>query len=182
MSDTLVLDISYRPLGRISWERAIKLLFQDKVEVVDEYEDKTVRSQTLEWKVPSIIRFLKLVNPTKKAIKFSRENVYARDKGKCQYCGIKVPRHKSTYDHVIPKSKGGKTNWKNIVISCFSCNQHKGSRTPEEAKMTLLQKPVMPKSLPGTLSLTFIWREGMPKSWKDYLYDISYWHGELESD
>jgi len=87
-----------------------------------EYEDKCVHSATMEWKIPSVIRFLKYVSNRKKAIKFSRENVYTRDKGKCQYCGDRVKRMEITYDHVVPRAKGGKTCWQNVVICCFGCS------------------------------------------------------------
>lgn len=182
MNETLVLDVTYEPVGRVSWERAFTLLFQGKVEIIEEYEDKTVRSATMEWQMPAVIRFLRYLGNRKRAVKFSRENVYTRDKGKCQYCGQSVKRMEITYDHVIPRSQDGKTKWDNIVISCFSCNQKKKNRTPEQAGMRLINKPVKPKSLPNTMRLTFMWREGMPKEWKDYLVDISYWHSQLDSD
>lgn len=182
MTETLVLDVSYQPIDRISWERAFTLLFQGKVEIIEEYQDKTVRSATMEWKIPSVVRFLKYMGNKKKAIKFSRENVYTRDKGKCQYCGCDVKRMEITYDHVLPRAQGGKTQWENVVISCFPCNQRKKNRTPEQAGMRLITKPVKPKSLPNTIRLTFVWREGMPKEWKSYLFDIQYWHSQLDED
>src|SRR5512141_3506469 len=79
--DTLVLSHAYVPVARVGWKRAVTLLFEGKVEVIEEYEDRTVRSVTLEFKVPSIIRFLRKIRDRKRAVKFSRENVYARDKG-----------------------------------------------------------------------------------------------------
>ena len=108
--------------------------------------------------------------------------MYTRDKGKCQYCNKKVLRTSSTYDHVIPRAQNGKTTWTNVVISCFDCNQKKKNRTPEQARMKLLIKPVKPKSLPQTIRLTFVWQKGMPKSWKSYMYDMRYWHTQLEED
>ena len=182
MIETLVLDVSYQPIDRISWQRAFVLLCLNKVEIVEEYQDKTVRSATMEWKIPSVIRFLKFMGNRKKAIKFSRENVYTRDKGKCQYCGEDVKRMEITYDHVLPRSHGGKTCWENVVISCFPCNQKKKNRTPEQAKMRVIQSPVKPRSLPNTIRLTFVWREGMPKSWQSYMYDLKYWHTQLDED
>jgi 5-methylcytosine-specific restriction endonuclease McrA len=178
--DTLVLSAAYEPVARVPWQRAITLLWEGKVEVVEEYEDRFVRSVTLEFKVPSVIRFLKMVKGRRKMIKFSRENVYARDNGKCQYCGVKIPRHESTYDHVLPRSKGGKTTWENIVIACVPCNQKKGGRTPDQAKMALLSIPARPKKLPDGIRLTFTWEKNMPPSWRTWLRDVAYWHGELE--
>lgn len=182
MMETLVLDVSYQPIDRIPWQRAFILLFSNKVEIVEEYEDRKVRSATREWKIPSVIRFLKYVFNRKRAIKFSRENVYTRDKGKCQYCGCNVKRMEITYDHVIPRSAGGKTQWENVVICCFSCNQKKKNRTPEQAKMCLITVPIKPKSLPSTIRFTFVWKEDMPKTWQSYCWDINYWHANLESD
>ena len=178
--DTLVLTQSYQPVARISWQRAMTLLCLGKVEVVDEYADREIRSVSVAFKMPSIIRFLHSVRRKKKAIKFSRENVYARDKGKCQYCQKKIARAESTYDHVVPKSRGGRTNWENIVISCSKCNQDKRDRTPEQAGMHLRVKPVRPKSLPNVFTFTMAWREGMPLSWKDFMASYQYWNSEIE--
>lgn len=178
--DTLVLDASYIPVARVHWQRAITLLFMGKVEIVEEYENREIRSVTVAWKVPSIVRFLKGLKSKAKAIKFSRENVYARDKGTCQYCGKKVPRPEATYDHVTPRAQGGATNWENIVICCMSCNQWKGNRTPAQAKMKLLSTPVRPKKLPNHAHITVQWRKGDPVSWKDWLASHHYWNDALE--
>lgn len=180
--ETLVLDASYVPVARVHWQRALTLLFLGKVEVVEEYEDKEIRSITISWKVPSIIRFLRGSRSKKKAIKFSRENVYARDNGTCQYCSLKVARPEATYDHVIPRGQGGITEWTNIVICCMSCNQRKGNRTPEQAKMKLLSVPVRPKKLPTHMNITVQWRKGDPLTWKDWLTSHSYWNDSLEEN
>jgi 5-methylcytosine-specific restriction endonuclease McrA len=179
-TQVLVLDTSYIPVARIDWQRALTLLFMGKVEVVEEYEDKYVRSVTLAFKVPSIVRFIRAMRSKKKAIKFSRENVYTRDHGMCQYCGDKVPRASITYDHVIPRAQGGKTEWTNIVISCSDCNQKKGNRTPAHARMRLLSTPVRPKKLPDHAFMTIQWRKGDPLSWKDWLASHHYWNASLE--
>lgn len=180
--ETLVLNATYEPVARISWQRAITLLFLGKVEVVEEYEDKTIRSVTFELKVPAVIRFLRLMRRRKQMLKFSRENVYARDKGRCQYCGHVVPRPESTYDHVVPRAHGGPTRWENVVIACVPCNQRKGGRTPEQANMKLLSVPMRPKSLPEGIRMTFAFQKGMPDSWKNWLRDVTYWHGELDEE
>jgi 5-methylcytosine-specific restriction endonuclease McrA len=180
--ETLVLSAVYEPVARIPWQRAMTLLFLGKVEVVEEYEDRFVRSVTLEFRMPSVIRFLRALRGRKKAIKFSRESVYARDKGTCQYCGDKVPRHEATYDHVIPRVSGGTTHWSNVVIACVPCNQRKGGRTPAEAAMRLLSTPVKPRHLPEVFRLSFTYERGMPQSWRAWLRDISYWHGALDED
>lgn len=180
--DTLVLSPGYEPVAKVPWQRAITLLWEGKVEVVEEYEDKWVHSVTLEFKMPSVIRFLKAIRGRRRAIKFSRENVYLRDKGKCQYCSVKVSRSEFTYDHVKPRAQGGPTTWDNVVVSCTPCNQRKSGRTPEQANMALLTRPAKPQKLPDTLRLTFTWQKGMPEKWKQWLASVSYWHGELEND
>jgi len=180
--ETLVLSHGFEPIARVSWQRAITLLIEQKVEIIEEYEDWKIRSVTLEFKVPSVIRFLKKVFGKKRAVKFSRENVYARDHGRCQYCSNKIPRAEATYDHVTPRAKGGQTRWENIVISCVPCNQKKGGRTPEQAGMRLLSAPVKPKKLPDTLRLTFTYQKSMPESWRTWLRDVAYWGCELDQD
>jgi 5-methylcytosine-specific restriction endonuclease McrA len=180
--ETLVLSATYEPVARVPWQRAISLLWTGKVEVIEEYEDRMVRSVTYEFPMPSVIRFLRAIRGTKRAIKFSRENVYARDSGKCQYCRQRVPRHEATYDHVVPRIQGGPTTWDNVVICCVPCNQRKGGRTPEQARMVLANRPVKPKKLPETLRLTFLYEKGMPESWKSWLRDVAYWHGSLDED
>ena len=135
-------------MARVHWQRAVALLFQGKVEVVEEYDDKEIRSITFTLKMPSVVRFLRAIRGKKKAVKFSRQNVYARDGGRCQYCISKVARFEATYDHVVPRAHGGKTTWENIVIACVPCNQRKGGRTPAQAGMRLRTLPVRPKKLP----------------------------------
>lgn len=180
--ETLVLSASYEPVARVSWQRAILLVFTEKVEVVEEYEDKTIRSVSFELQMPSVVRFLRTQRWRGKGIRFSRENVYARDRGLCQYCARKVTREESTYDHVVPRAQRGVTSWENIVIACVRCNQRKGGRTPEQAGMKLLSVPVKPKSLPGGVRVSLQWNKGMPAQWRAWLRDVTYWHGELEQD
>ena len=180
--ETLVLSTGYEPVARISWQRAIHLFFLGKVEIVEEYDDRLVRSVTISLKMPSVIRFLRAVRGKRRAFRFSRENVFARDGGSCQYCAARVSRQDATYDHVLPRARGGHTTWENVVISCFPCNQRKGGRTPGEAGMALLVEPAKPKKLPETLQLVFRYEPGMPSGWRKFLRDLAYWHGELEDD
>ncbi|MDP2272301.1 MAG: HNH endonuclease [Archangium sp.] len=180
--ETLVLNAVWQPVCRIPWQRAITLLFLGKVQVVEEYEDKTIRAVTFEVKMPSVVRFLRHLKHRKPVIRFSRENVFARDHGQCQYCAKKVTRSEATYDHVVPRSQGGGTHWENIVIACVPCNQRKGGRTPDQAKMKLKVVPVKPTKLPDTLRLTFAFQKGMPSTWANWLRDMTYWHGSLEED
>ena len=180
--ETLVLNSIWQPVARVPWQRAITMLFLGKVEVVEEYEDQTIRSVTFEVKMPSVVRFLRMLKHRKPVVRFSRENVFARDHGQCQYCSVKLSRAEATYDHVVPKSRGGGTHWENIVIACVRCNQKKGGRTPAEAKMRLKTAPVKPARLPEGVRLTFTFQKGMPVSWQNWLRDLTYWHGSLEED
>lgn len=180
--ETLVLDTSYVPVARVHWQRAVTLLFMGKVEVVEEYSDADVRSVTFAMRMPSVVRFLRALRSKKRAIKFSRENVYARDHGKCQYCAKKLARPEATYDHVIPRAQNGMTNWENVVICCMPCNQRKRDRTPVQSGMKLLSTPIKPKKLPDHMRFTISWKPGMPPSWRDWLASHSYWNGELEQD
>src|ERR1043166_2750823 len=116
--ETLVLDASYVPVARVHWQRAVTLLFMGKVEVVEEYEDRSIKSVTFSINMPSIVRFIRAMRSKKKAVKFSRENVFARDHGTGQYCGDRLLRPEATYDHVIPRAQGGKTEWDNVVMAC----------------------------------------------------------------
>jgi len=178
--ETLVLNPGYEPVARVPWQRAVTLLFLGKVEVVEEYEDHEVRSVTFVIKMPSVVRMLRALRSARRQVKFSRENVYARDGGRCQYCGGKVRRDEITYDHVTPRALGGKTTWENIVICCIDCNQRKGGKTPEQAGMKLRSVPVKPKRLPDTFRVTFTFKKGMPVSWRAFLRDYSYWNSTLE--
>lgn len=170
----LVLNTGYEPLGVVPWETAITMWATDKCDVVEEYDDE-IRSAYLTIKIPAVIRLRERVKKPRKAVKFSRINVYARDEYKCQYCGERCSTRDLTYDHVIPRSQGGKTNWTNIVSCCVSCNTRKGGRTPEQARMRLLKHPVQPAAVP---EVTFQITKSTPEAWRDYLH----WAGALEVD
>jgi 5-methylcytosine-specific restriction endonuclease McrA len=172
MEQVLLLNITYEPLKVINWKKAIKLLLLDKVEVLEEYTQE-IHSVSFTVKLPSVVRLLWMAKRPKTPVKFSRQNIYARDKYRCQYCGKQFPSEDLTYDHVIPKSGGGRTKWANIVTSCIKCNRKKGGRTPAEAHMKLVRRPAEPKWLP-VLRVTVGFRE-IPHSWRDYLY----WNVEL---
>jgi 5-methylcytosine-specific restriction endonuclease McrA len=172
MEQVLLLNITYEPLRVINWKKAITLLMLGKVEVVEEYS-REVHSVSFTLRLPSVVRLLRLVKRPKTPVKFSRQNIYARDKYRCQYCGKQLPSEELTYDHVIPKYRGGRTEWKNIVTCCIPCNRRKGGRSPKEAKMRLIRKPMRPQWLPA-IRITIGYRE-VPQTWRDYLY----WNVEL---
>jgi 5-methylcytosine-specific restriction endonuclease McrA len=169
---TLLLSQGFEPIKVISWQRAITLLFLGKVEVVEEY-DHDVRSVNLIIKIPAVVRLLRAFRRHAKPVKFSRVNIYARDHYRCQYCGRRASISELTYDHVTPRSQGGRTEWTNIVTACYECNRKKGGRTPREAGMALLVQPVQPNWVPAvTIRISM---RSIPDAWRDYLY----WTGDL---
>lgn len=174
MERTLVLDMGYQPHRIVSWQRAVTMLFQGKVEVVEEYDETIYKSATFIMKMPAVIRLLNMVR-RKKAVRFSRMNVLTRDKWRCQYCGVKLPTKKLNYDHVVPRSQGGRTVWQNIVTSCYPCNDRKAGRTPQQARMQLKSKPVKPRSLP-VVAFHLDAGDSVPDAWANWVY----WHGKLE--
>jgi len=123
------LNLTYEPLRIINWKKAVTLLMLGKVEVLEEY-GRDIRSVSFTIKLPSVVRLLMMVKRPKTQIRFSRQNIYARDKYSCQYCGRKFPVEDLSYDHVIPKSRGGKTLWTNIVTCCMGCNRKRGAAPP----------------------------------------------------
>jgi 5-methylcytosine-specific restriction endonuclease McrA len=172
---TLVLNQSYEPIKVVSWQRALTLLTLGKVEVLEEY-DWSVRTVTVVVKVPAVVRLLRAFRRRKQPVKFSRVNIYARDKYTCQYCRQQMPIGELTYDHVVPRRLGGRTEWTNIVTACQDCNLRKGARTPEQAGMALKVRPARPEWVPA-VSITVSLRS-VPDAWRDYLY----WTGELIDD
>lgn len=172
MEQVLLLNITYEPLKIINWRRAISLLFLGKVEVIEEY-DETIRSVSFAIRLPSVVRLLRMVKRPKGGIRFSRQNIYARDRYRCQYCGDRFPTEELTYDHVIPKSRGGKTRWENIVTCCVECNRRKGGQTPSEASMKLIREPHKPDWVPA-IRITVGFKR-IPESWRDYIY----WNVEI---
>lgn len=176
MSRTLVLDQGYQPHRVVDWRRAMMMVFDGKVEVIEEYDEEVWRGSTVVIKMPSVVRLLNRIRG-KRSIKFSRVNVALRDNFACQYCRTKLPLKKLTFDHVVPRSKGGKTRWENIVMACYDCNERKADRTPKQAGMPLLKEPVKPRSLP-VVAFRVDRSDSIPEAWRSWLY----WNVELESD
>jgi 5-methylcytosine-specific restriction endonuclease McrA len=179
--ETLLLNASYEPMRRISIKRAVKLLLKGVVEVVEEYETGSFVSLKLTFKLPSVVRLISYVSWRSKGVRFNRSNVYQRDNGTCQYCGKKVTTREFTYEHVIPRSKGGASTWENIVVACVPCNQKKGGRTPQEAGMKLLSQPRRPTKAFQNIIVGLTYDKSMPISWRKFLGDLTYWNAELEA-
>lgn len=168
MDQVLVLNASFEPLHVVHWQKAMQLLFQGKVEVLEEYE-REVRTVTLSIRLPAVLRLLRFIPTIRKRniVRFSRANIFVRDQFTCQYCGRKRTRSELTLDHVTPSVQGGKKTWDNIVSACIQCNQRKGGRTPQEAGMHLIVKPATPEWLP---MCTIRYRlNSAPERWKVYL-------------
>ena len=173
----LVLNADYRPLSYLPlsvwpWQDAIKAKFLDRVDVIAEYEEK-VHSPSVSIKIPSVVVLRDYVRPSRSTA-FTRFNLFLRDEFSCQYCGKKG---EMTFDHVLPRCKGGKTCWENVVAACGSCNLQKGSRDLKSSGMKILKQPVKP-------STSYLMNQGrkfppnyLHDSWMDFLY----WDAELES-
>lgn len=163
----LVLGQSYEPLERVDWKRAMTWWAAGRVEILEAWEGRTIRTPRLELPMPSVVRFLRSRRRQTSTIRFSRETIYARDRGQCQYCQRPVGRREVTYDHIVPRSRGGLTAWENIVIACRPCNQKKANRTPAEAGMVLSLSPARPSM--GSWQLLVGHRDALPIAWRPYL-------------
>ncbi len=165
MERTLLLSQSYEPVSTITWQRAICLTILGKAELIETY-DKEIHSVSQTFKTPAVIRLLKTFKKKKTILRFSKQNVFARDRWKCQYCGKSFSDSELTYDHVVPKSKGGKTNWENIVTACKKCNMKKADKTVKESGMRPLKMPERPGWVP--MYATTRIQKNIPNEWKNY--------------
>jgi 5-methylcytosine-specific restriction endonuclease McrA len=163
--------LSYYPLSLWSWQDAIKAVFLERVNILAEYE-RSVRSPSFEMKLPSVVSLKSYVRPARNPA-FTRFNVFLRDRFECQYCGADDDL---TFDHLIPRSRGGRTTWDNVVTACAPCNLRKGGRFAHQAGM----HPSNPPHRPTVTELRNHGRSFPPnylhESWADYLY----WDSELE--
>ena len=166
--------LSYFPLSLWSWQDSIKSVFMNRVNVVSEY-DRAVHSPSFDMRLPSVIALKDYVPMTRRPA-FTRFNVFLRDGFTCQYCGIGIPTEDLTFDHVIPRSKGGTTLWENVVTACGPCNLHKSNRLPKESGIYPLRHP----HPPSAYELQECGRSFPPnhlhESWRDFLY----WDTELQ--
>lgn len=165
--------LSYFPLSLWCWQDALKAVFLDRVEVVAQYETK-VRSPRFEMRLPSVVSLKTYVNHARTPA-FTRFNVFLRDSFTCQYCGSNS-RDQLTFDHVTPRSRGGRTTWDNIVAACSTCNIKKGGRTAAEAHMHPARKPGRPTMFELNQRGRAFPPHYLHESWQDFLY----WDSELE--
>jgi 5-methylcytosine-specific restriction endonuclease McrA len=192
----LVLNRLWQAVNVCSVRRALTLLFEGHAQVVYgdgdgdfktydfrqwrnlsevPHAEETVGTIAYRIRVPRVILLMVFDRLPKKEVKFTRHNIFERDKNTCQYCGKLFERRDLNLDHVIPRDRGGPTTWENIVCSCIPCNTRKANRTPAEAGLRLVRKPKRPKWRPF-IQVNF----GAPvhDSWKHFL-DLAYWNVEL---
>jgi len=192
----LVLNRLWQAVNVCSVRRAITLLFQGHAQAVLDTGDGSFNTYSFrEWRdlsdnaphaesvhtisfrirVPRVILLLVFDELPAKEVKFTRHNIFERDKNTCQYCGKTLDRKDLNLDHVVPRDRGGPTTWENIVCSCIPCNTRKGNRTPQEAHLRLIRKPRRPKWRP------FLHVQvGLPAhdQWRHFI-DLAYWNVEL---
>lgn len=173
----LVLNADYRPLSYYPlslwpWQEAIKAAWLDRVIILAEY-DEVVRSPTTHIRIPSVVVLREFVRPQKRAA-FTRFNLFLRDEFACQYCGATGDL---TFDHVVPRARGGRTSWENVVAACAPCNLRKGAKSLRGSGLTLRQAP----REPHPEKLRNLGRKFPPnylhESWLDFLY----WDAELDA-
>ena len=140
----LVLNRDFRPISVCSIQRAFVLVFMKKVEMVSSFNGSKFHTVDREFSIPAVVRLHNYINVPYRGVELSRGNIFKRDSHQCQYCGSD---NNLSIDHVLPRSRGGATNWKNLVTACKPCNARKGDDTPEEAAMPLAIKPFKPSYL-----------------------------------
>jgi 5-methylcytosine-specific restriction endonuclease McrA len=189
----LVLNRSWVAVNVATIRRALALLYQDLARAVDpaDYtlhdfenwcelsqarsEGRFIHTPTLRLRVPEIILLNAFNGFFHKEVRFSRRSIFERDKSTCQYCGKKLAKSELTIDHVLPRSRGGRDAWENLVLACVHCNVRKGDHTPNEARMPLIKRPIKPAWLPALGTRLPAGRES---SWQRFL-DTAYWDAEL---
>ncbi|HEX9971350.1 MAG TPA: HNH endonuclease [bacterium] len=162
-SHVLVLNQSFEPMTITSAKKAIILIYLGKAEIVEK-NNSFVRSISTRLPLPSIVRLTRYINVPRKRIILSRKNIIKRDNHQCQYCGSR--NGPVTIDHIIPRDRGGQDTWENLVSACVTCNNRKGNRTPEEARLKLIRRPQKPNYI-------FFMRyvvSNIDHRWEPYLY------------
>ena len=163
--------VSYFPLSLIAWQDAVSAVVAARVSVVAEY-DTWARSPSTRIRLPSAVA-LRRYRRTPRHVAFTRFNVFLRDRFRCQYCGERFPASALTFEHVIPRSKGGTTSWSNIVTACVPCNTRKG----DDARIKPLRQPKVPTHHELLAGARAFPPNHLHESWLDYLY----WDAELQA-
>jgi 5-methylcytosine-specific restriction endonuclease McrA len=163
----LVLNASYEPVNITPVRRAVVLVFKG-VATAEEEDGAFIHSARVSFRVPSVIRLLEFRRIPHQSRALSRKNILLRDRYSCQFCGRVLPASELTLDHVVPRSRGGRTDWDNLVACCHPCNNRKGDRLPEEAGLTLLRVP-RPFSLHTSRQLMRMMGKS-DERWRKYLF------------
>jgi 5-methylcytosine-specific restriction endonuclease McrA len=192
----LVLNRHWAPISTTSVQEAISLVAKGAARIIDpkdfsavdlvtwndvsrakeKFEDSVIRSQRLSLVPPEVIVLSKYEGQGEKSVVFSRKNLFKRDKYTCMFCGRQPGPSELTIDHVMPKSRGGKSTWENCVLACVSCNMKKANKTPDEAKMKLRKVP----KKPSWKALSNVNPRDRKESWDQFL-SRAYWEVELET-
>ena len=162
MENILLLNQDYTPLNVTTLKRGFKLVFKGKAEVISHDDNNPIETEVKNYQRPTVIRLLRYISLPYKTVNLTRFNIYRRDGHKCGYCGSKS---NLTLDHIIPKSKGGKNSWTNLVTCCKKCNTKKDDRTPKQAGMKLLVKIYRPSFVEFVHGM----RGGKRPEWHEYL-------------
>lgn len=191
----LVLNRSWRPIQVTTVRSAVTRVYQGSARIVDPAtfathafeswrEAARFAREAVRWlrgagwimAVPEVIVLARYDGFRPERARFTRRNIYARDGNTCQYCGRGFGTKQLSLDHVIPRSRGGRADWENLVVACHRCNRRKDNRTPEEAGMRLIRRPVRPRTTPAGLRVA---AGPIPASWEAFLSEL-YWNQELE--
>lgn len=188
----LMLNASWMPIDVITVAQAIEKICNYRAKFVDQdysvhdfdswtqlaaiKNEPALHTATLSLRVPEVIVLTNYDKTPANRFVFSRRNVYRRDKYTCQYCGSRTKSEELTIDHVLPRSRGGKSTWTNCVLACFPCNSKKGDKTPLEAGMRLRRNPKKPKWSPQLVVMKV---RNVPVSWEHFVSD-AYWNTELK--
>ncbi len=164
MEYVLVLNQNFEPLNICNLRRALALVLCGKAEIVVE-NHRLIHTVSRSFECPSVIRLQKMVHRPLPQVRLTRREVFRRDDYTCQYCGERASH--LTLDHVLPRQRGGKHTWENLVTACIRCNHRKGGRPPEEAGMRLLRKPFRPKASPYYFLEGWVHRS--PEEWRPFL-------------
>jgi 5-methylcytosine-specific restriction endonuclease McrA len=175
----LVLNADYRPLSYFplstwSWQETIKAIFLDRVDVVSHY-DRVIHSPAATHQLPSVVALRQYI-PQNRRPPFTRFNVFLRDRFTCQYCAEGFAAQDLTFDHMVPRSRGGRTSWTNVVTACTRCNLVKSNRLPSESGLRPLTQPGVPTSFELQEHGRAYPPNFLHESWRDFLY----WDTELE--
>jgi len=163
---TLKLDCSFRPLEIVDAVEALVLCLIGKAYAIENYKEE-IRSVSESFKLPAVIVLTRYVKFAFNTLTPNRANIIWRDQNRCQYCTKDFESRALTIDHVLPRSKGGRNTWANLVAACKKCNQKKGNKTPDEANMRLVREPMRPKAS----VLRHLGKKQISDLWKNYLWE-----------